>query len=477
MTEKLDIDAFVQDFCAGVKDRDLLQKYDMTAKEMIKVVKRLINEGSLTKEQYFARTRKIEEREAQQEREFLKSLYQCPVCGHLHPTPFIRCPACGADVSEGRDARTQVKVGPSRGTVVEDLKEEATSENAAEEPSIEEPSPPPAREVEEADGRRGHLKAVPKGPAPAEIPDELRQRVGMTLEDPLMLPDISDGIPIESYRISEVIANTVRAEIYKAEPAEGAGPPLAVKLLHGEAIEGADLEQVVKKIVQYQSNMADPNILLNLGTARLDGRRVLLYEYLPLHMGKVMERHPEGLPLHHVDTILPQILNGVGYAHTHRGLDGVIRRLSHLNLTVTKLLVNEDLTQLKIDDFGVSRSLIDIRGHKKHLYDEPGVDLGYLAPEAFVLESKFVNGILLDVYALGVVLYRIVTGKSPVEGEGFSEYKFAHIRKYPVPPRVHNYEVPGWLNDMILRCLEKEPGDRWRSATHMEVSIGRKRLE
>lgn len=485
MNVNFDIDGFVQDFCSGVKDRDLLEKYNITAKEMIKMVKKLINEGTLTKEQYFERSRKIEELEAKQERDFLKSLYQCPVCGHLHPTPFIRCPACGADVSEGRDARAQVKGGPTRNIPIEEPGDRPAEEEPEEEPPAEEsavPEPEPERVATEADKRWGHLKPVPKEPpppeaVPEEIPEELLHRIGMTLEDPDMVLAIADGISIDHYRITEVIANTVKAVVYKAEDADGVGRPLAVKLIHAEVLEGADLGNVIKRIVQYQSNMADPNILLNLGTADLDDSRVLLYEYLPLNMSDLLDQHPGGLPLDLVGVLLPQILNGVGYAHTHRGRDGVIRRLPHMNLTASKLLMNEEMTLLKIDDFGVCRSLIDNRGHKKYLWEEPGADLASLSPEAYVLESKFVNGILLDVYALGAVLYRIVTGKQPVEAEAFEEYKFAHIRKYPIPPRVHNYEIPAWLNEMILRCLEKEPAQRWRSATHMEVSIGKKRPE
>ncbi len=481
MTVKVDIDAFVLDFCSGVKDRDLLEKYDISAKEMVKIVKQLINEGSLTKEQYFERTRKIEEMETKQEREFLKSLYQCPVCGHLHPTPFIRCPACGAEVSEVPESLSVPKGGASASGAADQPADSAEEEDLPEEaPEEDAPEPIPDRADAEPDKRRSHLKPVPKAPehvepADHEIPEELLNRIGMTLEEPDMVPHVSEGILIDQYRITEVVANTVRAAVYKVEDVDGEGPPLAVKLLHGEALEGADLGKVVRRIVRYQSNMADPNILLNLGTADLEGNRVLLYEYLPVNLSQVMEKHPHGLPLDLVQVLLPQILNGVGYAHTHRGKDGVIRRLPHMNLTVTKLLMNEELTLLKIDDFGVSRSLIDNRGHKKYLWQEPGADLGSISPEAYVMESKFVNGISLDVYALGVLLYQVVTGKHPVEAETFDEYKFAHIRKYPIPPRVHNYDLPAWLNEMILRCLEKEPGDRWRSATHMEVSIGKKR--
>ncbi len=51
--------------------------------------------------------------------------------------------------------------------------------------------------------------------------------------------------------------------------------------------------------------------------------------------------------------------------------------------------------------------------------------------------------------------------------------RFEHIHKFAVPPRVHRYDVPKWLDQMIMKCLEKEPKDRWRSPTQMELAIGK----
>ncbi len=101
------------------------------------------------------------------------------------------------------------------------------------------------------------------------------------------------------------------------------------------------------------------------------------------------------------------------------------------------------------------------------------MDLAALAPEAFVMSSKTVKGTAVDIYALGVVLYRLVTGKRPFSGNGLDEYSFLHLKTFAIPPRVHRYTIPAWLDSMILKCLEKEPGRRWRSATQMELSIGK----
>jgi serine/threonine protein kinase len=84
-----------------------------------------------------------------------------------------------------------------------------------------------------------------------------------------------------------------------------------------------------------------------------------------------------------------------------------------------------------------------------------------------------VNPFLADIYALGATLYRLATGKRPFLGTTTEDYQFAHLRTFPVPPRVHRWQIPGWLDRMILKCLEKEPAHRWRSATQMELAIGK----
>jgi serine/threonine-protein kinase len=101
------------------------------------------------------------------------------------------------------------------------------------------------------------------------------------------------------------------------------------------------------------------------------------------------------------------------------------------------------------------------------------VGLAGLAPETFVLDGKFINGQLVDIYALGVVLYEMVTGIKPFAGPGFDEFRFQHMKRFPAPPKVHNHNIPSWLDAMIVKCLDKEPQKRWRSPTQMELAIGK----
>jgi eukaryotic-like serine/threonine-protein kinase len=203
----------------------------------------------------------------------------------------------------------------------------------------------------------------------------------------------------------------------------------------------------------------------------LGGDQVALYEWIPTSLEDLLKKSPEGLPLDFLIRLLPQLFNAVGYSHMHRGTDGAVRRLAHIFLKPSKFLFDENTNVLKLADCGVWKALADVRGHKDRLWKEPGVDLAGVSPECFVVSSRAVNAFLADIYSLGAVLYRLTTGKPPFAGADAEEYSFLHLKTFPVPPRVHRYTVPTWLDTMILKCLEKEPANRWRSATQMELSI------
>ena len=105
MARILDIQEFVKDYCLPLSDRDLINKYQISAKELIPLIRKLVIDGFITKEHHQERTRKMKQREAVQEKSFLKSLYHCPLCNHIHPTPFEVCPACGTSIADPRKSQ------------------------------------------------------------------------------------------------------------------------------------------------------------------------------------------------------------------------------------------------------------------------------------------------------------------------------------------------------------------------------------
>ncbi|MEW6349644.1 MAG: protein kinase [Thermodesulfobacteriota bacterium] len=487
MKGQIDFDRFAHDYREGVNDRQLVSRYGITSQEMIAVVKKLISEGKITRQDYFNRKKKIEEYEARQERDFLKSLYQCPVCGHIHPVPFRECPACETDISNREETRKWYELRNAQ----DNSARRETGPRLIEPPRPQAPTPaapkPAPRPVSPAarstpappvPSPRDQTVRPPTPPArepqaPAE-PNPHEAVLGIMIEDVKFLRGVPKDRYGAEYVISSVVSAGDRAAVFKAEDQSDNGLPMAVKVFNPELGEESEYDKILDKIVEYQSTMVNPNVVRILGTAYLESHKALVYEYLPLSVDALASRHPEGLPMDLIVRFLPQIFNGLAYCHTHRGHDNVIRKIPHLSLRTSKVLIDEGETVLKIDDCGVSMAVMDVRGdRRRYLWQEPGINPAYVAPECFVSRVRLINAFAADIYALGVVLYRLTTGKVPFAAENVEGYRFEHIHKFAVPPRVHRYDVPKWLDQMIMKCLEKEPKERWRSPTQMELAIGK----
>ena len=427
MQIKIDLSAFIGDYCKGIKDKDLAARHNITAKELSAIIKKLLSNGTISREQYLDRNRRIQQVDAHLETEFLKSLHHCPTCSHAQPIPFTTCPACGASVAA--DQQTEAPDSSDR--------------------KID-----------------GSTSGVSKGPA------EVQQILGAKLNDFSILPSIQNFGGID-YVVTDIIGSDGLASVLKAAKASGEGPFVSVRMYNSDPSMPDGFSDFLDRVMDYQSGMNDSNIVRFIGSATLGGKRVLLHEFMPSNLEALISGMPDGIPLDLANKLIPQMLNAVAYTHLHRSKDGDVRKLPHMFLNASSFLFDADKGGVKLADCGVWRSKVDVRDQMEHLWEEPAVNLAALAPEAFVLSSKMVKWTAVDIYALGAVLYRLVTGKRPFSGNSLDEYSFLHLKTFATPPRVHRYTVPAWLDSMILKCLEKEPGRRWRSATQMELSIGK----
>lgn len=435
MAVGLNVQQFVADYCGGLKDRELIDKHELTAKEMIQLIKQLVQEGQITRDDYFNRNRRIEERETRQEHTFLQSLHHCPICSHAQPDAFTVCPACGAEVSPQGDR------APGKQDAGNKL------QNDVLKPSSED----------------GH--------APSSL--DPRELTGQSVGKLVLFDDGKKKALIEAYSVGPAISSGFDQVLCSAEPASSQDSSLLVKFIDPGAGAGIRAGELAGRIITYQTGMADENILRIVGKARVGKFPALVYEHMPSTLDSLIAKEPTGISFDHLMVLLPQILNAVGYSHMHRGLDGTVRRLPHLRLAPSKFLYDPASRRVKLDECGFWRAKADLGGNPARLWEDPGADLSALGPECFVLEARSVNGLLADIYALGVTLYKLTTGVSPFAAANGEEYRTVHLKKYPIPPRVHRYDIPKWLDGMILRCLEKEPSARWRSATQMEIAIGK----
>jgi len=169
--------------------------------------------------------------------------------------------------------------------------------------------------------------------------------------------------------------------------------------------------------------------------------------------------------------VLTKVMQALSYAHQYTGIDGKLRRTFHLHLHPKTILLSEDLRHVAIEGLGYAQIYRNLTSARFPRWQEPGVYPQSLPPEFFRSRQLPVKEKAADVYSMGVVMYFALTGEYPFEGPEFEDYKDQHLRRQAAPPRVLNPLIPASLDPIILRCLEKNPDQRWENVADIQTAF------
>lgn len=238
------------------------------------------------------------------------------------------------------------------------------------------------------------------------------------------------------------------------------GRTVAIKLLHGGDLSDDSIERF-RREASATANLSHPNIVQIYAVGELDGRAYIAMEFLP--GGTLAERIARQFVSDHDAAVLVAALaDAIQHAHDR----GVIHRdIKPANILLT------DAGNPKIADFGLAHCLWNAGQYATRT----GAVLGtpaYMAPEQADGKSGSIS-VATDVYSLGAVLYELLSGRCPFRGatmlETLEQVKSHEvIRPSQLQPRVAKD-----LETICLRCLQKEPGQRYRSARALAEDLRR----
>ena len=149
--------------------------------------------------------------------------------------------------------------------------------------------------------------------------------------------------------------------------------------------------------------------------------------------------------------IMLQVLEGLSYAHRMATI--------HRDLKPENILFTSN-GEAKITDWGIGKLLSSTEMTKT-----VGIKgtLNYCAPEQFDKKKYGKVDWQTDIFQIGIVFYKMLTGVNPFAGEGMAEVVGRVMAHEPEPPSSLNYDVPPELDEIVMGALEKEKGDRWRT--------------
>ncbi|MBN2409934.1 MAG: protein kinase [Candidatus Aminicenantes bacterium] len=257
------------------------------------------------------------------------------------------------------------------------------------------------------------------------------------------------------YQVTEELGKGGMGRVYKAFDTE-IGEHVALKVLKPEIAADESIVERFRNELKLARRISHRNICRMFDIGRTQDTTYIAMEFVSGEDLKTLLRRVGQLPVRRTVSVSLQVCEGLAEAHRL----GVV----HRDLKPQNIMIDRD-GNARIMDFGIARSL------KGKGVTEAGVVLGtpdYMSPEQ--LEGKEADQ-RSDIYALGAVLYEMVTGEPPFEGDTPLVVAAKHKTENPRDPREINPQVPEGLSRLILRCLEKDKEARYQSAEELIAGL------
>ena len=266
---------------------------------------------------------------------------------------------------------------------------------------------------------------------------------------------MSEKILADRYRLVEQIGVGGMAIVYRAID-QRTGHNVAVKVLRPEFNQDAEFVSRFQREAEAASKMTHHNIV-NLLDVGMDGEnRYLVMEYVQGKTLKELIKEKGRLTPVVAAQITIRILSALQHAHQN----GII----HRDIKPQNILVHAD-GHIKVGDFGIARmanSSTLSRG------DSVMGSVHYFSPEQ---ASGLAANVTSDLYSVGVVMYEMLTGRVPFDGDSPVAVAMQHLHARPAPIENFAPESPAAINHVCLMAMEKKPQYRYQSAREMATEL------
>lgn len=271
-----------------------------------------------------------------------------------------------------------------------------------------------------------------------QVPESMRLQIGQIVSDYEVIGVLGVGGMGSVYKVRNTISDRVDA----------------MKILLPDLRSSPELADRFLKEIKVLASLSHPNIAALHTALRVDNQLLMIMELVE---GESVELRLSRGPIPPRESIdcIAQVLSALEYAH-QRGV--VHRDIKPANIAMTPQGV------VKLLDFGIARA-----GSLK--LTKTGMVMGsiyYMSPEQ--VRGQTADG-RSDLYSVGLTLYRMITGRRPIDGDSEFAVMQAQVAYLPAPPKDLDATIPQELSNIIMRSLRKDPADRFQTAGAFRAAL------
>lgn len=260
------------------------------------------------------------------------------------------------------------------------------------------------------------------------------------------------------YRLLRPLGTGGMASVYMAEDLR-LGRRVAVKILHPQFASDPAFVARFEQEARMAAALSHPSLVQVYDVGHDGDRYYIVMEYIDGETLKSLIAREGALPVPRALALISGVLGALAFAHAHN--------LIHRDIKAQNILLTPD-GDVKVTDFGIAREL---NGAAARTLTVTGMVIGtvqYFAPEQAQGRPAVPQS---DVYAAGIVLYEMLTGKLPFDAENPMAVAMQQINQAPTPPSRLNAAIPPAVEAIVLTALAKNPANRYATANDMKAAI------